>query len=75
MDLIRLLLMQQETGEDPPELRHYEVRLVLYNIALMLDAGLIDGHVISDHIGEPAAATMIRMTWVGLPTTTPIAAR
>lgn len=65
MDLIRLLLLQQETGEDPPELAKYDVPLVVYNCALMLDAGFIEGRVISDAKGSPAAAVIARMTWTG----------
>jgi hypothetical protein len=65
MDIIRLLLLQQESGEDPPELAKYDVKLVVYNCALMLDAGFIEGEVISDASGSPAAAVIIRMTWAG----------
>lgn len=65
MDIIRLLLLQQETGEDPPELKQYDEKLVVHNIALMLDAGFVEGEVIVDQTGTPTAAIIIRMKWAG----------
>ncbi len=65
MDLIRLLLLQQESGEDPPELEEYPIDLVVYNLALMIDAGFVDGTIIPDHEGSPAGASIIRLTWAG----------
>ena len=65
MDLIRLLLLQQESGEDPPELEEYPIELVVYNLALMIDAGFVDGTIIADHEGSPAGASIIRLTWAG----------
>lgn len=65
MDIIRLLLLQQESGEDPPELAQYDEQLIVYNSALMLDAGFIIGEVITDHNGDLAASVIIRMTWAG----------
>ena len=65
MDLIRLLLLQQESGEDPPELEEYPTDLVVYNLALMIDAGFVDGTIIADHEGCPAGASIIRLTWAG----------
>ena len=65
MDVIRLLLLRQETGESPPELEQHDQKLVVYNIALMLDAGFIEGRVISDENGSPRGAVIIRMTWAG----------
>jgi Hypothetical protein (DUF2513) len=65
MDIIRLLLIEQETGERPEELNWQDEKLVVYNIALMLDAGLIEGKIIPDTCGNPTAAVIIRMTWAG----------
>jgi hypothetical protein len=65
MDLIRLLLLQQESGEDPPDLAKYDTEFIVYNIALMLDAGFLEGKVYSGASGKPQAATIIRMTWAG----------
>jgi len=65
MDLIRLLLLQQESGEDPLELQDYPTDLIVYNSALMIDAGFIVGNIISDHNGSPAGVSIIRLTWAG----------
>lgn len=65
MELIRLLLLQQETDEKPPDLDKYDERLVVYNLALMKDAGLIDAAIVEDHTGFPSGASVIRLTWAG----------
>lgn len=65
MDIIRLLLLEQEAGATPPELNQYEDQLVVYNVALMIDAGLIEGKVTDDESGTPVSAAITRMTWVG----------
>jgi hypothetical protein len=41
MDIVRLVLIRQESGESPPELAKYPEDLIVYNIALMKDAGLM----------------------------------
>lgn len=65
MDIIRMILMQQETGETPPELAKYPEELVVYNVALMKDAGLLVAEILKDHQGSPRGAAIIRMTWAG----------
>jgi hypothetical protein len=65
MDIIRLLLLEQEAGATPPELNQYEDQLVVYNVALMIDAGLIEGKVTDDESGTPVSAVITRMTWAG----------
>ena len=65
MDVIRLLLLRQETGEEPEELKQYDEQLVVHNVALMLDAGFIEGKIIPDRSGSPRGAIIIRMTWAG----------
>lgn len=65
MDIIRLLLLQQETGEAQPELEQYDQQLVVYNVVLMLDAGLIDAHITTNVSGMPVAAAIMRLTWAG----------
>jgi Hypothetical protein (DUF2513) len=65
MEIIRLLLIQQETGDEPSELKEYDEKLVVYNVALMLDAGFIEGSVISNESGSPRGAVIIRLTWAG----------
>jgi hypothetical protein len=65
MDIIRMLLIQQETGEAPPELAKYPEDLVVYNVVLMKDAGLIEAAIAEGGDGSPIGAVIIRMTWAG----------
>src|SRR5260370_40543363 len=65
MDIIRMMLMHQESGEAPPGLSKYPEDLVVYNIALMKDAGLIVASILDDEKGSPRGAIIIRMTWGG----------
>lgn len=65
MDIIRLLLIEQESGERPPELAEYDERLVVYNSVLMMDAKLIEGDVTVDENGEVIQSIIFRMTWAG----------
>jgi hypothetical protein len=65
MDVIRMLLIRQETGEAPPELAKYSQDLVVYNVALMKDAGLIEAAIAEGPDGSPAGAVIIRLTWAG----------
>ena len=65
MDLIRMILLQQETGEGPPKLAEYPEKQVVYNVALMKDAGLLDATILEDESGFPCEAALIRMTWAG----------
>ena len=65
MELIRLLLLQLETDEPPPELKNYEEPLVVYNSSLAIEAGLIEGSIVSDGAGYPRGTVLIRLTWAG----------
>jgi Hypothetical protein (DUF2513) len=65
MDLIRMLLIQKETGEAPPELANYPGPLIAYNVALMKDAGLIEAAIAKGPDGTPSGAVIIRLTWAG----------
>jgi len=65
MDIIRLVLMQQECDEVPQELSKYPEDLVVYNVALMKDAGLIVASILDDEKGSPRGAAIIRLTWAG----------
>jgi hypothetical protein len=65
MELIRLLLLQQETGEAPPELNSYNKELVVYNAALAIGAGLLDGSVVPNESGQPSGACILGLTWAG----------
>lgn len=65
MDLIRLLLIQQETEESPPELEQYDQNLIVYNAVLMHDAGLIEAHITTGPEGTPENVAINRLTWAG----------
>lgn len=64
MELIRLLLLQVEQGEAPPELSQYSEDETLYNYALMADAGLIVASL-TPETGVPIAVSVYRLTWAG----------
>ena len=65
MDIIRLLLLQQESGESEEGLSQHDGQTIAYNTALMLDAGFIEGIISKDHTGSPRAAHIFRLTWAG----------
>lgn len=65
MEIVRLLLVQQESDEESPELEAFDERLIVYNVALVIDAGLAFGQVILNADGEPEAAVIHRLTWAG----------
>lgn len=65
MELIRLLLLEKEQDSPPPELADYDEQLVVYQIALMIDAGLVVGEVLPDRDGTPRGAVVVRLTWAG----------
>jgi hypothetical protein len=65
MELIRLLLLQNETGEAPPELGSYSVEDKIYNLQLMKDANLVDVDFTEDASGRAVLARVFRLTWAG----------
>lgn len=65
MDLIRLLLLDTEDEELRPDLSGYTDQQKIYHSALLIEAGLIDGHVQTDERGIPSATVCLRLTWAG----------
>ena len=65
MDLIRLLLLQQEGENVETEIKRYDEKLILYNLVLMDDAGLIEAAVSKDGSGRADLVTILRLTWAG----------
>src|SRR4051812_15459275 len=65
MELVRLLLLEQEAGEAPPELSSYSDDDKIYNLQLMQDAKLVVAHFISDAEGEAKGAIVQRLSWAG----------
>ena len=65
MDIIRLLLIQHEQEETPPELSNYSDREILYNYKLMEDAGLITASFVEGSDPVPVGINYVRLTWAG----------
>jgi hypothetical protein len=65
MNLIRLLLLETEGEEPKPDLSPYNDAQRIYHSALLIEAGLVDGQIIQDSDGQPAATVTLRLTWAG----------
>ena len=65
MEMIRLILLEQESGETPPELSQYSDKDIIYNYQLMHDAGLIEAEFIKGCDGIAVGANIFRLTWAG----------
>jgi len=65
MDIIRLLLLQLETGDRPSQLDNFSEERVTYNAALMVHAGLVKGAFARGGDGDSLGVGMDRMKWSG----------
>jgi hypothetical protein len=65
MDLIRLLLLQAEGERPAPDLSAYTEEQQVYHSALIIEAGLVHGEVISGGDGQLRATVILRLTWKG----------
>jgi hypothetical protein len=65
MNLIRLQLLRVEGDERVQELDDYTEEQKVYHMALCIEAGLVDGAIVRDANGYPAATSAIRLTWKG----------
>ena len=65
MDLIRLLLLRAEGEEPAPDLSAYPHEQQVYHSALLIEAGLVRGEIITDGNGQPNATVTLRLTWKG----------
>ncbi len=65
LDLIRYLLLQNESGEMPEAMARYSEKQVLYHCELAIEAGLLKGQVFHNSAGQPSAAVIQRLTWDG----------
>lgn len=65
MDLIRLLLLEVESGEKPEAMTNYTEEQILYHCELAIEAGLLDGKVLRGGPGGAVAARIQRLTWDG----------
>ena len=65
MDLIRLLLIQVESGEKPEAMSDYTEEQILYHCELAIEAGLLDGKVLRGGPGGVVSARLRKLTWEG----------
>lgn len=65
MELVRLSLLEVEREEPAPDLSGYTEDQKVYRMALCIEAGLVDGVIVPDGNGYPAATSAIRLTWKG----------
>jgi len=65
MELVRLILLGQETGETPPELSEYSKEAIIYHYQIMDDAGLIVASFEKDISGIAFGGGVNRLTWAG----------
>jgi hypothetical protein len=65
MDLIRLLLIQLESGESQSGMEKYSKKEIIYHYQLLSDAGLIVARFIEGNDPIPDEVMDIRLTWDG----------
>lgn len=65
MELIRRLLMSVEGEEPTPDLTGYTEEQRVYHMALLIEAGLLDGTVRTNSIGYPDGYRVRKLTWAG----------
>ncbi|EDY18614.1 conserved hypothetical protein [Chthoniobacter flavus Ellin428] len=65
MDIVRLILQWVEAGEMPPELAEVSEQTRVYHFDVMVEAGLLKGHVVNGENGQAVGAAIQRLTWEG----------
>jgi hypothetical protein len=65
MNLIRLLLLETEGAEPTPDFAAFTEDQRVYHSALLIEAGLVHGEIITDGNGQPASTITLRLTWAG----------
>jgi hypothetical protein len=65
MELVRLQLMRVEGEQPAPDMSPYTEDQKVYHMALCIEAGLVDGVVVPNETGYPAATSAVRLTWKG----------
>jgi hypothetical protein len=64
-ELQRLLLLQVRDQQEPPELSRYSEQDQVYNSALLVEDGYVDGEAIRGASGEYASVVMLHLTSKG----------
>jgi len=65
MNLIRLLLLEQETGDKVAGMAAYTEEQILYHCELAIEADLLVGEAIHNGEGRIASAIIQRLSWTG----------
>jgi hypothetical protein len=73
MDLVRLMLLRTESNHVDEEVaakyhaecEKYDAPVRAHHIAIMIEAGLVVGHVTPDQNGFPSKGFILRLTWQG----------
>jgi hypothetical protein len=65
LNLIRLLLLQVESGEKPEGMSRYTEAQILYHCALAVEAGLLQGRIRPGSESRAGGAMIDRLTWTG----------
>lgn len=65
IELIRLILLREETGAPPAELATYDAAAIAYNSVLAIEAGLLRGQIYHEAGSPVAIATVSGITWAG----------
>jgi Hypothetical protein (DUF2513) len=70
-ELVRLLMLWNETDDEDEkakfdaDIEKYPEPVQLEHIALLIEAGLLEGEAVRDQNGNTAAAVVVRVTWAG----------
>jgi hypothetical protein len=64
IDLIRLILMEIETGTAPEGLNRHTEKEIVFHSALAIEAGLLQGQVLRNET-RGDSAIIERLTWAG----------
>jgi hypothetical protein len=65
IELIRLILLREESGEAPAELANYDGAAIAYNSVLAIEAGLLRGQIYHEGGSPVAIPTVSGITWTG----------
>jgi len=66
MDVVRRILLHVEEAREPIQsIPDCTPEVFVYNAALLIEAGFLEGKIIGGPKGTPFAAVILRMTWQG----------
>jgi hypothetical protein len=65
MEMVRLILLWIESGEEPAELRGTGEAVKNYHLDIMIEAGLLKGHAVQTPGKASPGSVVQRLTWEG----------